>query len=264
MYTIIGTHDIQNVVVNSSLSHPDLIRVTGNLVEGSNATGIFLIIYSLTDKANVQYVATKTEQNNISINVNVLTGTKFGVSVFALEDGLPFPRVVTAPRNITMATNSDIGLLVIMSEYTLLFNSIITETAQQSAPPIQYKLQPAGNRTCINCTFLDNTLTDCVAVVHQQISFDGLVNIKSSHKFTRSGDTAYGCIEGVNLEEYQVGLINGKRIMPITKPTGTLYLLNCVDIKFIRGCNFIAVSDKEIPLAGAIVGAGTCKINTFI
>ena len=33
------------------------------------------------------------------------------------------------------------------------------------------------------------------------------MNIEASHKFTRSGDSAYGCIEGVNLEQYQVGVI---------------------------------------------------------
>ena len=35
------------------------------------------------------------------------------------------------------------------------------------------------------------------------------MNIESSHKFNRSGDTAYGCIEGVDLEQYQVGVVGG-------------------------------------------------------
>ena len=62
-----------------------------------------------------------------------------------------------------------------------------------------------------------------MAVVHQrisQLSFSGLMNIKSSYIFTRSGDTAYGCIEGVNLTDYQVGVINGKMITPATEPNG--------------------------------------------
>ena len=37
------------------------------------------------------------------------------------------------------------------------------------------------------------------------------MNIESSHKFNRSGDTASGCIDGVNLEDYQVGVIGGTR-----------------------------------------------------
>ena len=58
-------------------------------------------------------------------------------------------------------------------------------------------------------------MTDCVVVVHQQISqlsSSGLMNITSSHRFNRSGDTAYGCIEGVDLEQYQVGVVGGATI----------------------------------------------------
>ena len=57
--------------------------------------------------------------------------------------------------------------------------------------------------------------SDCVAVVHQrisQLSSSGLMNIESSHKLTRSGDTASGCIEGVNMEDYQVGVVGIRRL----------------------------------------------------
>ena len=52
-----------------------------------------------------------------------------------------------------------------------------------------------------------------MAVVHQrisQLSSNGLMNIESSYKFTRSGDTASGCIEAVNLTEFQLGVIGGQ------------------------------------------------------
>ena len=79
-----------------------------------------------------------------------------------------------------------------------------------------FELEPNSGETgvCITCTFLDSSITDCVAVVHQQISqlsSSGLMNIESSHKFNRSGDTAFGCIEGVNLTVFQVGVIGAKR-----------------------------------------------------
>ena len=54
-----------------------------------------------------------------------------------------------------------------------------------------------------------------MTVVHQrisQLSSSGLMDIESSHKFNRSGDAAYGCIEGVNLTDYQVGVIGGRLI----------------------------------------------------
>ena len=84
-------------------------------------------------------------------------------------------------------------------------------TVQARVPPIEYELFPTLTGVCVSCTFLDSSATDCVAVVHQRISqlnSSGLMNIESSHKFNRSGDTAYGCIEGVNLEQYQVGVIS--------------------------------------------------------
>ena len=78
---------------------------------------------------------------------------------------------------------------------------------------IEYELVNITSASvCVCCTFLDPSTHNCVAVVHQQISklsSSGLMNIESSHKFNRSGDTAYGCIEGVNLDQYQVGVVGG-------------------------------------------------------
>ena len=66
-------------------------------------------------------------------------------------------------------------------------------------------------------------MTDCVAVVHQrisQLSSSGLMNIVSSHKFNRSGNTAHGCIEGVNLTQNQVGVIGALLISTFASQTG--------------------------------------------
>ena len=87
---------------------------------------------------------------------------------------------------------------------------------------IEYDVLSTSTGVCINCTFLDSSATGCVAVVHQrisQLSSSGLMNIESSYKFTRSGDTAYGCIEGVNLEQYQVGVIGSQRKMKKATPS---------------------------------------------
>ena len=91
--------------------------------------------------------------------------------------------------------------------------------------PITYEVHPTLTGICITCTFLDSSTTDCVAVVHQrisQLSSSGLMNIKSRRKFNRSGDTAYGCIEGFNIEEHQVGVVGGRRI-PQSKGNKTSY-----------------------------------------
>ena len=81
---------------------------------------------------------------------------------------------------------------------------------------IKYELHPNSTGVCITCIFLESSATDCVAVVHQrisQLSSSGLMNIESSHKFTRSGDTAYGCIKGVIYGDmkYQIGVVGGEK-----------------------------------------------------
>ena len=79
---------------------------------------------------------------------------------------------------------------------------------------MSYSLTLKTGGVCVHCEYLTTSLNDCVAVVHQQISqlsSSGLMNFESSHKFTRSGDTASGCIEGINLDDYQVGVIGGRQ-----------------------------------------------------
>ena len=71
---------------------------------------------------------------------------------------------------------------------------------------------------------MDSSSAGCVAVVHQrisQLSSSGLMNIELSRKFTRSGNTAYGCIEGVNLEQYRVRVIDGQQGQLMVNPKGT-------------------------------------------
>ena len=61
----------------------------GGFVDGSTATEMLLIIYSLTNESDVYYIAKQAEGNIISIDVTGLTRTQYGVSMFALESGLP-------------------------------------------------------------------------------------------------------------------------------------------------------------------------------
>ena len=82
-------------------------------------------------------------------------------------------------------------------------------------------LNTRDDAICINCTFQDSTATGCVAVVHQRISqldSNGLMNIESSHKFNRSGDTAYGCIPNINMTEYQIGVFSLVETMSTATP----------------------------------------------
>ena len=83
---------------------------------------------------------------------------------------------------------------------------------------------------CVSCTFLGPSALECVAVVHQQISqlsSSGLMNIEASYKFNRLGDTAYGCILGVNLEQFQIGIVGGTmKEQRVTENTEGIYIYN--------------------------------------
>ena len=90
-----GTHDIQNVSVSSFDSE---VRVTGDFIDGSTATGVLVIVYSLTDDSDIHYVSKSPEQN-IKASVTGLTGSWYGVSVFVLEENrLPFSRTAASPK----------------------------------------------------------------------------------------------------------------------------------------------------------------------
>ena len=78
-----------------------------------------------------------------------------------------------------------------------------------------------------------------MAVVHQrisQLSSSGLMNIESSHKFNRSGDTAYGCIEGVNLEQYQVGVVGGIGGSDLLHTVCASIIICIFSVNFLTGC----------------------------
>ena len=59
------------------------------------------------------------------VSVKGLSGTLFVVSVFALENQLPFPRVVTSPKTVTVA-DSDRGLIMANAlkdmKYNMMYN----------------------------------------------------------------------------------------------------------------------------------------------
>ena len=110
----------------------------------------------------------------------------------------------------------------------------------QSLFEYQVHPDPTSTGVCVNCTFLDSSTTGCVAVVHQQISqlsSSGLMNIESSHKFNRSGDTAYGCIEGVNLTltDYQIGVFSLVEVVP-TLPTSKHHIISVYRLIFHPNC----------------------------
>ena len=93
-----GTHAIQNISVSSPL--PGQVRVTGDLIEGSTATGVLIIVYSQSNDSNIHYKSSEREGQRTDLEVNFvgLTGNQYGVSVFVSEDGLLFSRAAISPQ----------------------------------------------------------------------------------------------------------------------------------------------------------------------
>ena len=79
-----------------------MVRVTGDFIQGSTATGLLVIVYSLSDDSDVQYVNSKYYGQNVVITVAGLTSGQYGVSVFVQENGVPFLRATTLPQTVHM------------------------------------------------------------------------------------------------------------------------------------------------------------------
>ena len=95
-HTFPGTHDIQNISVTSP--QPGDVRVTGDFIDGSTATGLLIIIYSLTNDTNVHYI--------VGGHNSGLAGGEYKTSVFVVEEnGLPFERVATSPKLVAVETS---------------------------------------------------------------------------------------------------------------------------------------------------------------
>ena len=111
-YNTTGTHDVQHISVSSP--HPGSITVTGNLVNNTNATGVLIVVSNSSD---VQYIVDSPADLNVNVTLNVSTGGEYSVSVFALENGQPFPRVAALPRCVLVNRSNDEG--TIMYRYIL-------------------------------------------------------------------------------------------------------------------------------------------------
>lgn len=134
-------------------------------------------------------------------------------------------------------------------------------------------IYPQGDSVCIECYFTTETSTDsCVAIIHQNIthlnSTDGLLKISSVYQINRTNgsETASACIPGINLYDYQIGVIpliylNEEDSMAPMDSEG-IYANNlsnkCHAVRPDYMHNFILISvpSSDLPLVGIIAGSG--------
>lgn len=121
-----------------------------------------------------------------------------------------------------------------MNYYPFLYDILHLLSETENVPHvIEYELASNPDGVNVTCHFLDSSTTKCVVVVHSLISTSlnssGLMDI-SSYLLNRSaGDDSANCvIKGVNLEEYQFGVIGGELKMEDSVPTyGMLKVTVC-------------------------------------
>ena len=82
---------------------PGQLRVTGDFIEGSIATGALVAVVNST--ANVQYhlISREDSRNGIDGVISGLPGGQYTVSIFVVDEGgIPFRRAAAKPRRISV------------------------------------------------------------------------------------------------------------------------------------------------------------------
>lgn len=99
--TTVGSHVVQNISISYSL--PGQLRVTGDFIEGSTATGVLVALVNGT--ANVQHhrISRDHSVNGIDGVISGLPGGQYTVSIFVVDEGgNPFRRAAAKPRRISV------------------------------------------------------------------------------------------------------------------------------------------------------------------
>ena len=96
-----GTHDFQNILVNSSVSGE--IIVTGNFISNSTAVGILIIV---SDEFNTLYIHGVHVESVVTTVIRGLSSSVYcnSVSVFIITgSGFPFRRCAMKPTKISIS-----------------------------------------------------------------------------------------------------------------------------------------------------------------
>ena len=84
----------------SITSYPGQIRVTGDFIDDSTATGVLITVVNKTNTL-LHTITKKSGQNDVGGAIVGLTRGQYTVSVFVVDsDGVPFSRVAIKPRKV--------------------------------------------------------------------------------------------------------------------------------------------------------------------
>ena len=117
-----GTHDIQNISVSSL--QPGEVRVTGDFIDGSTATGLLAVIVT---ESEIFYHFVERESNVVAFDSTIqgVVGGEHNISFFVVEEsGLPFNRTTSMPKIVTVENGKN-NAIVITNTYTLLTDALL-------------------------------------------------------------------------------------------------------------------------------------------
>jgi hypothetical protein len=80
--------------------------ITGDFINGSSSVGALIIVYSLTNDSNIQYIITPHLLNQLRVSAMVtgLPRDQYNISVFVLENGgQVVTSAVSTPRQLQIA-----------------------------------------------------------------------------------------------------------------------------------------------------------------
>ena len=85
-----------------SSSSPGEVSVTGDFISGSSSIGILTIVYSLDTESDIHYQFIPRSDIPMTTMSDLPDG-QYKVSVFVVEEnGLPFNKSATTPRNVSL------------------------------------------------------------------------------------------------------------------------------------------------------------------
>ena len=123
MYTYVGTHDIQNISVSSP--QPGEIRMTGNFINGSTATGVLAVIIT---ESQIFYHVVEQGSNEQQLDGTILcvVGGEHSISFFVVEEsGLPFNRTASMPKVVTVENGKSMSIVL---HVTVMYNTRLIYT----------------------------------------------------------------------------------------------------------------------------------------
>ena len=143
MCTILGTHDIQNISI--TFHYPNEIIVTGDFTNGSTATGILTIVYSITNNSDVYYDFARYSSNQQRVIIGCrLPGDQYELFLYTMdENGLPFSRAAAGPRyiwingNLSTILGQDINTAIFTQEHLRLSTNYLLSMIS-SPPPLVF------------------------------------------------------------------------------------------------------------------------------